>query len=443
MTLVCSVLPTPMSDYAFGAKPIVVAHYTDPETGEPNNPPSVVVKVRKPDGTSTTYTDVSTPAVTNPVVGTFELIVPAVDQAGDWWYLFDDNAGGDAESRFHVVGSAFTAASAPAAGRWISFTELATDTRVSDVQLPPEITLDHCCEAATDLLSRWSGQQYGVSTTTVGWGSGPGDSTHLRLAPNATSILSVVVDGVVLPASAYHLYDGSLLVRQDGRVWPCRGPLSSALDLPGTWSIESTHGPLPPRIGLMACRELAIWIAQSFTNKASRVPNRATSVSRGGITVQISRARMEDGTYSTGIPIVDDFLNAVNPYGLRRRSRVASPDLVRGAREQVPQCVRRAEVTSAHPTHEEDHQVAQTSKTDSDEAEAAVIAAAQKAKADEVAKAKKAKSDVLEVKAEQNAMIGGTFLPWGTTRELPDSAELRAALGAGVLSLVGDDAADE
>jgi hypothetical protein len=333
MTLSCSVLPVPMSDYGFGAMPIVVAHYTEPETGEPNNPPSVVVKVRKPDGTTNTYTDVSTPPVTNPVVGTFELIVPAVTQAGDWWYQFDDNAGGDAEARFHVVGSAFTAAAAPAAGRWISFTELATDTRVSDVQLPPEITLDDCCEAATDLLVRWSGGQYRSLTKTVGWGSGPGDSTELRLSPNVTSVTAVVVDGVVLPGSAYHLYDGGLLVRQDGRVWPCRGPLSSALDLPGTWSIDYTDVALPPRVGLLACRELAIWIAQSFTNKPSRVPNRATEVRRGGITVQIARRRMEDGTYSTGIPIVDDFLNAVNPHGLRRRSRVASPDLVRGARE--------------------------------------------------------------------------------------------------------------
>lgn len=82
--------------------------------------------------------------------------------------------------------------------------------------------------------------------------------------------------------------------------------------------------------------------------------------------------------------------------------------------------------------------MAQTEKTEPDaetkaRAEATIAAA----------RAKKAKADTLEVRAEQNAMIDGVFLPYSTVKNLPDSAELRAALGAGVLSLVGDDAADE
>ncbi|HEX7276046.1 MAG TPA: hypothetical protein VF244_01605 [Acidimicrobiales bacterium] len=341
MTTDCAVLPAPGTQYFIGGQPVLTAFYTDPVTGLPVNPTSISVKVRKPDGTSQTYTTVSSPAVTSPTVGTWEIVLPAVDQAGDWFFLFDDDLGGDTQGRFHVQGSAFVATSAPTAGRWISATELFTDNRLDDTQLPPGVTLDNCVEAATDLLVRWSGGRYPKVRTDVirpyrpsgcgGWDECWCGSGEVLLPPGST-VLDVKVDGVVLASTAYHLYDGHRLVRQDGRLWPCNQSLSTPLGQVGSWSVTVTHGPLPPRVGLLACRELSIWIAQSFSNKPSRIPNRATKASRGGIDVPIARRRKADGTYTTDIPIVDDFLNAVNPHGLIRRSKVSSPDVLGNAR---------------------------------------------------------------------------------------------------------------
>lgn len=50
--------------------------------GAPANPTTVTAQVEKPDGTETSYT---TPTITNPSTGTFELLVTG-DQSGVWTY---------------------------------------------------------------------------------------------------------------------------------------------------------------------------------------------------------------------------------------------------------------------------------------------------------------------------------------------------------------------
>lgn len=325
MTTVCTTLPAPVASFAVGAQPVLEALVTDPETEAPVNPSVVAVKVRPPDGVVATYTALSSPAVTNVGVGLYRLVLPAVTQAGDWFYRFEASGSVvDAqESRFHVDGSAFGAPSAPAAGRWISATELLADVRLADIQLPSGVTLDDCVEASTDMLHRWSGGRYKIRTATIRPLLACG-VTEVLLPPGSV-VNEVKVDGVVLATTAYAVYNGRL-VRQDGLSWVSQS-LSVPNGQPGSWSVTYTLGPLPPRIGLLACRELSIWTAQSFSNKPGRAPNRATEVRRGGVMVPIARRKMADGTYTTGIPIVDDFLNAVNPNGLRRRSRITSPDV--------------------------------------------------------------------------------------------------------------------
>lgn len=73
------------------------------------NPTTVSCKVRKPDGTETTYTSITTPAVTNPSTGRFELVVPAT-APGIWVYRWEGATGTTTpvdEDSFTVVGSAF------------------------------------------------------------------------------------------------------------------------------------------------------------------------------------------------------------------------------------------------------------------------------------------------------------------------------------------------
>jgi hypothetical protein len=81
--------------------------------GMPANPTTVVCKVEKPDRTEQTYTTSSTPPITSPSAGTFELIVIA-DQSGWWIYRWEGNTpsplGGETptdEDAFRVLPSVF------------------------------------------------------------------------------------------------------------------------------------------------------------------------------------------------------------------------------------------------------------------------------------------------------------------------------------------------
>jgi hypothetical protein len=97
-----------MGIYRLGQSVKLHVAFTD-SAGAAANPTTVTCKVEKPDGTETTYTSVSTPAITNPTTGTFELIISA-SQAGGWTYRWDGVTGPATpvdEEQFQVLGSAF------------------------------------------------------------------------------------------------------------------------------------------------------------------------------------------------------------------------------------------------------------------------------------------------------------------------------------------------
>lgn len=78
-------------------------------SGTPANPTTVVCKVERPDGTESTYTSASTPAVSNPTTGSFQVTI-AADQTGTWRYRWEGAIGTTTpvdEQQFHVLGSAF------------------------------------------------------------------------------------------------------------------------------------------------------------------------------------------------------------------------------------------------------------------------------------------------------------------------------------------------
>jgi hypothetical protein len=94
--------------YQKGQSVALSVAFTD-AAGAPANPTTVRCKVEKPDGTETTYTSASTPAVTNPSTGTFQVIIPA-DQSGMWVYRWEGDTGTTLprdEELFHVLGSVF------------------------------------------------------------------------------------------------------------------------------------------------------------------------------------------------------------------------------------------------------------------------------------------------------------------------------------------------
>lgn len=94
-----------MPAYQRGQSVKLTCAFTD-ANGAPANPTTVTCKAKEPDGTETTYT---TPTVTNPSTGTFELIV-APDQSGNHTVRWTGTTGSAVavdEEQFHVLLSVF------------------------------------------------------------------------------------------------------------------------------------------------------------------------------------------------------------------------------------------------------------------------------------------------------------------------------------------------
>lgn len=130
----------------------------------------------------------------------------------------------------------------------------------------------------------------------------------------------VKVDDVVLPDTAYHVEDGNRLVRLDGEGWPpCAGPKFTVTYLNGHEVDE-----LGEYIGGLLAME---YLNAMTASKKCRLPANVTTVSRQGISMELSTGMFPDGT--TGIKEVDAYLMQWNPYGMRTRPQVYSPDLPR------------------------------------------------------------------------------------------------------------------
>jgi hypothetical protein len=94
-----------MSAYQKGQSVRLAVAFTD-ANGTASNPTTVTCEVEEPDGTETTYT---TPTITNPSTGTFQLIV-VPDQSGMYSYRWEGTTGTSVavdEDQFHVLGSVF------------------------------------------------------------------------------------------------------------------------------------------------------------------------------------------------------------------------------------------------------------------------------------------------------------------------------------------------
>lgn len=97
-----------MPAYQRGQSVKLSCAFTD-SAGSAANPTTVTCQVEEPDGTETTYTNVSTPAITNPSTGTYELIL-VPDQSGNhtarWKGVTGSTIAVD-EEQFHVLLSVF------------------------------------------------------------------------------------------------------------------------------------------------------------------------------------------------------------------------------------------------------------------------------------------------------------------------------------------------
>lgn len=149
-----------------------------------------------------------------------------------------------------------------------------------------------------------------------------------------TGIVEVLIGGEVVDPSTYRLDDRRYLVRigQDanGRlVWPACQKLYLPPTEPGTWSVTYQYGSPVPSAGKLAAAELALQLYYARTGSDDCVlPTGVTKIVRQGITIERLQPMFVKGQ-RTGLPLVDGFLAASNPNGLRRRPAVMSPGVPR------------------------------------------------------------------------------------------------------------------
>jgi hypothetical protein len=137
------------------------------------------------------------------------------------------------------------------------------------------------------------------------------------------AILEVRDGGVVLDSTAYAL-EGSWL-RRRGACWTT----SFACDDPELIVVYQAGVPFPAgtaaAVGEVACEYLS-----ALQGGQCRLPSRATSITRQGVTVTLDTAADFVNRRRIGLPITDAWLESVAGSGPRVASKVYSPDVARG-----------------------------------------------------------------------------------------------------------------
>jgi hypothetical protein len=146
-------------------------------------------------------------------------------------------------------------------------------------------------------------------------------------------VLSVKVDGVPVDNTTYWVDDYNKLVRRKGSpCWPECQDLELPDTEPGTFSVTYRRGALPDADGELALTLLAVEVAKLCSgDKSCALPRGTTRVSREGIDIEI-----EIPAGKTGIRLVDNWIDTVNPFSAWAPMRVYSPDTVRGRTRTAP-----------------------------------------------------------------------------------------------------------
>lgn len=179
----------------------------------------------------------------------------------------------------------------------------------------------------------------------MGWWQNGQDLSELLLQGPVRRINNVLLNGQSLggwppPNPNYTLYDKRRLILTVGspdgttNAWPWEQQLGLPLSLPGTFAVDYEWGREPPPAGVIAAIELSIAVANALSGDTNTaLPARVLSVVTQGVSVAVGDPLTYIREDLTGLPLVDMFLNAVNPAKLRRRSVFMGPNTVIG-REQ-------------------------------------------------------------------------------------------------------------
>lgn len=140
------------------------------------------------------------------------------------------------------------------------------------------------------------------------------------------SIVKVLVDGEVIPPTSYRIRNSRWLIRVDGQPWPQSQNLTAADNATGAFAVTYKQGVAVPLAGQLAAGDLAVELLRARKGGRCKLPDRAISVSRQGIDIQMVDAQVLFEQGLTGIASVDQWIAAVNPHKIRSRPAVFSPD---------------------------------------------------------------------------------------------------------------------
>ena len=146
------------------------------------------------------------------------------------------------------------------------------------------------------------------------------------------TISEVTVDGVVIDPATYRVDDQVWLVRTGKDVngqqncWPWRQDYNVDPPATNTFQVTYTRGTPPPNALLGAAGTLACEYAKACSDQDCRLPGRVINVARQGISVNMVDVDTLLKSGLTGIPEVDNVIRALNPNGLKGRTRFYSPD---------------------------------------------------------------------------------------------------------------------
>jgi hypothetical protein len=139
-------------------------------------------------------------------------------------------------------------------------------------------------------------------------------------------VTGVSVDGVVIDSDSWRVDDGHWLVRTDGDCWPDCQNFSIDNGGENTFQVTYFKGLAVPSILERAAGQLACEWIKSCQGLPCKLPQRVQSIVRQGVTISMVDVDTVLGKGWTGITEVDQVIAMFNPYGLKSKMKIASPD---------------------------------------------------------------------------------------------------------------------
>lgn len=155
-------------------------------------------------------------------------------------------------------------------------------------------------------------------------------------------VVSVDINGQTVSPTTYDILDGRYLVRRSdaapdgpgGACWPSCQDMSLPPGQAGTFTVVYRTGIPVPALGVAALSALTAHYIRGCNGCGCGAGTRQnlSRLSRQGVELEFADPQQVLADGRTGIEIVDQFIHWANPDGLRKASRVLSPDAPRRPR---------------------------------------------------------------------------------------------------------------